>query len=179
MVVKMIVCYDSNFGIGNKNKLLYHISNDLKRFRKLTEHQIIVMGRSTYESLNKDILPNRINVVLTRDKKYKPKNSNVIVMHDIGTILNHYHSGHQDKDLIIIGGSELYSQFVHEADVIHVTEIFDYKDADSHFEINEEFDEFIPYKIETHITEDEVFYQFIDYVRNTYFKEYHELQLNK
>jgi len=128
MVIKMIVCTDLYGWIGNKGKLLYHIPEDLKRFKEITESNIIVMGRKTLESLPQQYLPHRVNVVLTSDKNYKPKNSSVIVMHSIEQILNHYNSGTQDKDLIVIGGEFLYANFYKHTDIVHLTLVEDEAD---------------------------------------------------
>lgn len=176
-MIKMIVAHDNLSGIGYKNELLFHIKKDLQRFKKLTEGHVVIMGRKTHESLPVDILPHRINVVLTRDKDYKPRNSNVIVMHDIETILNHYENGKQDKDIFIIGGSKLYDEFIEYADVVYITSIHAYKKADTYLHIYDELDkDFTPYKTETHVTEDNknIMYQFIDYVRDSELFNYHE-----
>ena len=65
--MKMIVACDENFGIGYKGNLLVHIPEDMKRFKDLTMNDIVVMGRKTLESLPKGYLPNRDNVVISRD----------------------------------------------------------------------------------------------------------------
>lgn len=176
-MIKMIVAHDNLYGIGYKNELLFHIKKDLQRFKKLTEGHIVLMGRKTYESLPVDILPHRINVVLTSDKNYKPRNSNVIVVHSIEQVLNQYKSGTQDKDIFIIGGSKLYNEFIKYADVVYITSIHAYKKADKYLYIYDDLDkDFTPYKTETHVTEDNknIMYQFIDYVRDSELFNYHE-----
>jgi len=184
-MIRLIVAHDEARGIGYKNKLLYHIKEDLQRFKRLTEGHVVVMGRKTHESLPVSILPHRVNVVLTRDKNYKPRNSNVIVMHDVETILNHYKSGKQDKDVFIIGGDSIYNAFIEHADVVHITYIHATRKADTHLGIVEDmncFEEvFTPYKIETYMTDckDKIMYQFIDYVHWRMFSKYHELQKEK
>ena len=75
----LIFAVDNNWNIGYDGDLLYKISEDLKRFRRLTEGNIIVMGRRTFESLpDKKALQNRINIVITRDKEYKAEGAMVI-----------------------------------------------------------------------------------------------------
>lgn len=118
----MIVAVSQDWAIGNDNGLLFHIPADLRRFKELTSGHHVLMGRKTYESLPVDKLPNRINTVLTRDKNY-PVPSDVFTIDSVDNVLSHYHSGVQDKDLFIIGGSTIYSQFINHADEVLLTYI--------------------------------------------------------
>lgn len=182
----MILCTDKHGALGYKNKLLYHISDDLKRFKKLTEGHIVLMGRKTLESLPHQFLPHRINVVITRDKNYKPKNSSVIVMHDFDTIINHYKSGEQDKDLIIIGGEQIYENFPEYPHVIHHTLVLDKAvKQDAKIDLDELLGiyynttsihpKYVNYTTETRFDETSgLFYQFTDYVKTDYLKEYYK-----
>lgn len=183
MTIKMIMCTDAFGALGYKGDLIYKISEDLKRFKKLTEGSIVIMGRKTLESIPNQYLPDRINVVLTTDKNYKPKNSGVIVMHDVDTVLNHYSNGEQDKDVFIIGGETLYNQFFDHVQVVHLTRVLQTSDVfDTEFEI-EEFeneDIFVKYNLETkHDNKLGLHYQFIDYVRWSHFTAYHNLENQK
>ena len=143
MVIKLIVAVDSNFGIGYKNELLFRIKEDLKRFRELTTGHFVVMGRKTYESLPK-ALPERFNVVVTRNKAYKAKEPTVVVESDIERIVSQYlNTGQQEKDLYVIGGAEIYSQFLPYADEIHITKIHKEADnVDTYFPIEEALKDF-------------------------------------
>lgn len=134
-MIKIIVATDLNNAIGYNNELLFNISEDLKRFKELTTGHFVVMGRKTYESLPKGALPKRINVVLTRDEGYDPKNPAVVVEHNINKIINHYNnSGKQQKDLWIIGGEEIYKLFLPFTDQIYLTEVFkEVKEVDVFF----------------------------------------------
>lgn len=177
MVIKMIMCTDAFGALGYKGDLIYKISDDLKRFKQLTKGSIVVMGRKTLESLPNQYLPERINVVLTSDKNYKPQNSSVIVMHDVESIINHYENGEQDKDVFVIGGSQLYTQFLHHASICHLTRVLKVAEKwDTEFEI-EVFDDeqvFVKYSLETkYDKKNDLYYQFIDYVHWSYIKEYH------
>ena len=73
-MINLIVAIDSNNGMGNEGKLLYHLPKDLKRFKEYTQGQIIIMGRKTFESLPIKPLPNRESIIITRDKEYSFKN---------------------------------------------------------------------------------------------------------
>lgn len=190
-MIKFILCTDKNGAIGYKNQLLYHISDDLKRFKELTKNQIVLMGRKTLESLPNQFLPHRINVVITRDKNYKPKNSSVIVMHDFDTIINHYQSGEQDKDLIVIGGAQIYEEFPRYPDVIYHTQVLDTNtkhDAEidmeellgTSYHTSSVHPKYVNYKTETHFDEKSgLFYQFTDYVQTSYLAEYHNTENQK
>ena len=142
-MIKLIVAVDSNYGIGYKNSLLFRIKEDLQRFRELTTGHFVVMGRKTYESLPKP-LPERINVVITRNPKYNPKDTSVIVESDIMRIVSYYlDTGQQEKDLWIIGGAEIYEQFLPFADEIHMTMIHKEADnVDTHFPIEKVLNDF-------------------------------------
>lgn len=137
-MIKLIVAVDSNYGIGYRNSLLFRVKEDLQRFRELTTGHFVIMGRKTYESLPKP-LPERTNVVITRNPKYNPKDLSVIVVSDIERILSHYlDTGQQEKDLWIIGGGDVYKQFLPHADEIHLTMIHKKaENIDTYFPIEE------------------------------------------
>ncbi|WP_341323499.1 dihydrofolate reductase [Solibacillus sp. FSL H8-0523] len=122
-MIKLIAAVDLNWGLGYNNQLLFRIEEDMKRFRKLTEGHIVVMGRRTYESLGKP-LRKRVNVVVTRNKEYKPSDSSVFVEHNINKVLKYYlGTGEQDKDLWVIGGADIYEAFIECADEIWITHV--------------------------------------------------------
>lgn len=124
-MIKMIACVDRNGALGYQNQLLYLIKEDLKRFKELTQDNIVVMGRKTYESIlekNGNPLPNRINVVLTTDKKYKDKvNEDIVVYNDIDVLINQVTNNDTDKDVYILGGEQIYKQFLPYVDTIELT----------------------------------------------------------
>lgn len=127
MSIKLIVAVSQEWGIGANNDLLFHIPDDLKRFKELTVGKgdipnLVLMGSKTYDSLPVNKLPNRTNVVLSRNSNY-PVPSDVFVVDSVETVLNHYNSGIQDRDLWVVGGSTVYSQFLPHADEVHLTYI--------------------------------------------------------
>lgn len=137
-MIKLIVAVDNNFGIGFENELLFRISKDMKRFKQSTTGHFVVMGRKTYESLP-SALPERINVVVTRNPEFNPKEPTVIVESSIDRILSHYmNTGKQDKDLWVIGGSEIYKQFLPYVDEIYLTLIHkEAEQVDTYFPMEE------------------------------------------
>ena len=82
--MKIILAVDQNWGIGKDNEMLFHLKKDLKHFKDLTTENIVIMGRSTYESIGK-ALANRDNVVLTRNRDYKLEDA--LVFHNVDDLL--------------------------------------------------------------------------------------------
>jgi dihydrofolate reductase len=112
----MISAMGLNRAIGKDNNLLWHLPSDLQHFKKLTMGQTVVMGRKTWESIGRP-LPGRMNVVLTRDRSFKPEGA--IVFHDIKPIIR---LGRSLKDeVFIIGGQNIYEQFLPYTDFIYLT----------------------------------------------------------
>ena len=105
MTITAIYCQSRNGYIGKDNKLLFNISEDLKFFKRMTEGHVVVMGRKTWESLPEKFrpLPNRTNVVLSRDKNLKL--DGVEVCNNIEDAIYRY----VDKDIFIIGGEQVYN----------------------------------------------------------------------
>ena len=118
-MISIIAAVAKNRAVGNKNKLIYWLPNDLKRFKALTTGHTIVMGRNTYESLPKGALPNRRNVVLSRTTKELP---GCDVYPTLEAALQ---SCKEDEDIYIIGGARVYEQAMAIADRLCLTEVDD------------------------------------------------------
>jgi dihydrofolate reductase len=118
-MISIIAAVARNRAIGYKNKLLYWLPNDLKRFKALTTGHTIIMGRNTYDSLPKGALPNRRNVVLSRTVKELP---GCEVFPSIDKALK---SCKADEDVYIIGGARVYKQAMPLADRLCLTEVDD------------------------------------------------------
>ncbi len=130
-IIAAISTYDR--AIGNDNELLWHISEDLKRFKKITENHPVIMGRKTFESIRKQIkgpLPNRTNIVITRDKSYLCEK--VMVVHSLEKALKKAQAI-DTTEIFIIGGAQIYEQSIHFADKLYLTLIEDRKKADAYF----------------------------------------------
>lgn len=126
--VNIIVAISGNRGIGFDNKLLYWLPNDLKRFKALTTGHTIIMGRKTFESLPKGALPNRRNIVLSRQKELKIENAEVY------STLEEALRQCEGEDCFIIGGASVYAQALPLADRLYITEVDDTtKEADTFF----------------------------------------------
>lgn len=124
-MINMIVCKNNFDYIGKDNKMLYHIPKDLAFFKRKTVNHVIIMGRKTFESLP-GLLPNREHWVITRDPSFnKTRSFNSIddVLEAIDPNIDYY----------IIGGGEIYKQFMPYADCLYITEVDDFKVGDVRF----------------------------------------------
>ena len=128
-IVTIIAAADENNAIGKDNQLIWHLSEDLKRFKSLTNGHYIIMGRKTFESFPKP-LPNRTHVVVTRQHPYKVPEG-VIVVSNLEDALD---ASREDSNPFIIGGGEIYQQAMAFADVIELTRVHhSFENADTFF----------------------------------------------
>lgn len=129
--MNLIVAVDKNWAIGKKGQLLVSIPEDQKLFRQETMGKVIVMGRKTLESLpGGQPLYGRINVVLTRNPDYRKKG--VTVFHNMEETLE-FLKQFPDDTIYIIGGAEIYEQFLPYCNTAHVTAIDYVYEADTYF----------------------------------------------
>jgi dihydrofolate reductase len=129
-ILTIIVAAGENDAIGINNKLIWHLSDDLKRFKKLTSGHHIIMGRKTFESFPKP-LPNRIHVVITRQENYRAPNG-VIVVNSLNEAIEVSKS---DDQPFIIGGGEIYKQAIPIAEKLEITRVHHNFEADTFFPI--------------------------------------------
>ena len=133
-MISLIVAIDSNRAIGNRGELLYRLSEDLRRFKSMTTGHTVLMGRKTFESLPKGALPDRRNIVLTTKSDYSAPG--IEVANNISEALA---MTSDDPEVFIIGGEEIYRQFLPLADRLHLTLVNDAaKEADAYFPLDEE-----------------------------------------
>jgi len=138
--MELIVAKNNKNSIGKDGELMWHISKDLHRFRKLTQNQIVVMGRKTYASLPNGPLKNRINVIITREPaKYSQDINNVyfVTLETCNVLLNELQLRHR-KSVFIIGGTDIYNHFYPRCCTLHITEVDDDQDGDTQFPISDE-----------------------------------------
>lgn len=124
----IIVAAAENDAIGKGNKLIWHLSDDLKRFKKLTNGHHIIMGRKTFESFPKP-LPNRTHVVITRQSDYKAPEG-VIIVNNLEDAID---ASKSDPQPFIIGGGEIYKQALNFAGKIELTRVHEGFEADTFF----------------------------------------------
>lgn len=162
MQIKMILATDLNGCIGYNNELVFKAKKDLKRFKELTTNNIVVMGSKTYESLGLKPLTNRINIVLSR----KLLDNNVHIYSDIDTMLSDIIKFYPDKTIWIIGGAEIYKQFINIVDEVHLTQFFTKSEqCDTYFRINEYIDKNFTIKDYQEHKENNLNFSFIHYGR--------------
>lgn len=130
-MINMIVATSKNNQIGIDNKLPWHIPEDLKYFRQTTSGKTVLMGRKTFESIGRP-LPNRKNIVLTRDMNFAPEG--VSVVHNLEEALEICNS---KEEIFIIGGGEIYSLFLPYADYLYITLVDKVINGDTDFPVYE------------------------------------------
>ena len=134
-MISIIAAIGKNRELGKDNKLLWHIKADMKRFKKLTQNQVVIMGQKTYQSLPKKFrpLPSRINIVVTHNpKNITDNNQSLIVIGSIDEALKKAKTF--NKEIFIIGGASIYAQTLSIADKLYLTIVEKtYPDADVFF----------------------------------------------
>ena len=128
-MLSLIVAISENNAIGKAGDLLCYLPDDLKHFKALTTGATVVMGKKTFFSLPRRPLPNRRNIVLTRDGSFTYENTEVA--HSIEELQKMLTA---DENVFIIGGGEVYRQFMPLAEELHITHIHHtWEDADTFF----------------------------------------------
>ncbi len=164
-MISIIAAISENRAIGYKNKLLYWLPNDLKRFKTLTTGHTIIMGRKTFDSLPKGALPNRRNVVISRNVKELP---GCEVFKSLETAIRTVQTTSVpglDNNIYIIGGASIYEQALPLADKLCLTIIHDTtENADAFFP---PFDDWKEEKREDYDTDEKHAYKysFVDYLK--------------
>ena len=127
--MNIIVAIAENYAIGKAGDLLCYLPDDLKHFKALTTGATVVMGKKTFFSLPRRPLPNRRNIVLTRDESFQYENTEVAhSIEHLQTMLS------DDEKVFIIGGGEVYRQFMPLAKELYITHIHHrWDDADTFF----------------------------------------------
>lgn len=128
-MLSIIVAKAKNNIIGKDNKLLWHLSDDLKRFKALTEGHTIIMGRKTFESLGR-VLPNRKHIVFSNNPDFKVNDENVEVVHSLLQIQEYIES---EEEAFVIGGAMMYNFLMPYVSKMYVTEIEKEFEGDAFF----------------------------------------------
>ncbi|RYY50511.1 MAG: dihydrofolate reductase [Chitinophagaceae bacterium] len=128
-MISLVVAAAENNAIGKNNQLLWHLPNDLRFFKNNTWGGVVVMGRKTFESVNKP-LPGRLNIVITSNKEWKA--DGVMVAHNLESAIM-LAQQENFKSVSIIGGGAIYEQAMPLADVIFMTRVHASFDADTYF----------------------------------------------
>lgn len=161
--MNLIVAVDEKWGIGKDGALLCNLPGDLKFFKEKTTGKVVVMGRSTLESLPKGKpLPNRTNIILTRRTDYEVEGATIV--HDMEELMYETNKYLSD-DVFIIGGASVYNELIESCDTLYITKIFYSFDSDVKIKNVDEMPNFkITWKSD--INEENGYkYQFIEYRR--------------
>lgn len=127
MSITMIWAMDNNHLIGKQNRLPWRIPRDMAFFREQTLGKTVVLGRKTWDSFNQKSLPQRKNIVLTRDQDFEVNDAEVV--HSLEEVL----AMAKQEEIMIIGGSEIYKLFWPYADKLLVTRIREEFEGDTYF----------------------------------------------
>ena len=127
--ISIICALSENRAIGKDNKLLWHISDDLKRFKELTIGHPIIMGRKTFESIGKP-LSGRTNIIVTRGSSYKAEGC--LVFDSLEKAIDQA-KRIDNEEIFIIGGGQIYNQAIDLADKLYLTLVEGEYEADTYF----------------------------------------------
>ena len=161
-MLSIIVAIANENVIGKDNKLIWHIPEDLKRFKKITSGHKIIMGRKTFESLG-GILPNRKHIILCNDMEMNIDDENVEILDDISKLDKYINS---DEECFVIGGATIYKLLMPYSNKMYITKINQDFEGDVYFpEIKEEIWKEISREKGLKNEENPFDYEYITYVK--------------
>ncbi len=161
-MLSIIVAIAKNNVIGKDNKLIWHLPEDLKRFKRLTTNHNIIMGRKTFESLGR-VLPNRKHIVLCNDMKLDINDENVEIMDNIDK-LKEYEEAEEEN--FVIGGATIYKLLLPKANKLYITKINQEFEGDVYFpEIDEGIWKVVETKKGIKDEKNPYDYEYVTYVR--------------
>ncbi|MCI5972798.1 MAG: dihydrofolate reductase [Anaerococcus sp.] len=164
--MKIILAVDKNWGIGKDGDMLFHIKKDLAHFKSYTLENICIMGRKTYESMG-GALPHRENIVLTRNKNYKAKDTKIFT--DYRDVLAYVRESREE--VFVIGGEKIVEIFLEYCDEAIITKIYEKKEADTflhNFDLDKDW--FISEESDI-MEENGVSFRYVTYRRKNYGKD--------
>ncbi len=159
--MNLIVAVDKNWAIGNKNKLLVSIPNDMKNFRKTTTGNVIIMGRKTLESFpQSQPLANRVNIVLTANQNYKVNGATIV--HSLDELMEELKQ-YTEQEIYVIGGESIYRQLLPYCKKAIVTKIDEAYEADTYFPNLDDMEEWQVVEESEEQTYFDICYTFVTY----------------
>lgn len=129
-MISLIVAMSQNKVIGSNNAMPWHIPGELARFKRITTGHAIIMGRKTFESIGR-VLPNRTNIIITRDSEYKVEGA--LIVNSLDEALRQAKEADGSEELFIIGGGEIFKQAMPIADKLYLTLVHKDVDGDTYF----------------------------------------------
>lgn len=137
MEIVFVVAIAENGVIGAGNAMPWRLKSDLARFKALTIGKPVIMGRKTFESLPRRPLPNRTNIVITRDAAYRANGAVVTTSAaDAGAVARGDALRRSVTQIAVIGGAEIFRQWLDRADRLEITEVHARPEGDTHFVID-------------------------------------------
>ena len=138
MKYKLIACINSAGAIGRDGNLMYNIKSDLRNFRSQTMGNVVIMGRKTFESLpNGKPLAGRVNIILTSDREYSVPvtDDDLYIVHSIADADELCEAFFSDRELFVIGGGEVYRDFLDNGmvDEMRISSVKDDAEGDTYF----------------------------------------------
>lgn len=156
-MISIIAAIDKNRALGYQNKLLVHLPEDLAHFKKITSGHPVIMGQNTYLSIGR-ALPNRVNIILSKDENFKAQDC--MVFDDLDKALEFAKS--KDEEIFFIGGASVYEQAIKLADKIYLTIIEAEYQADVWFP---NYSDFKIIKEEEYTSASGLKYKFLELIR--------------
>ena len=144
--------------IGKDQKMPWHLPAELQHFKKTTTGHAILMGRVTFDGMNRRLLPNRTSIILSNDRDYQLDDDNVLIFSRLEDVLDWYE--HQDKNLYIIGGAQVLASFEPYFDELIQTEIAAQLDGDTYFPENFDWEPYVEVAQEFHAKDEKNAYDF-------------------
>jgi dihydrofolate reductase len=130
MKVSLVVAASDNHMIGKDNQLLWHLPKDMKFFKDTTWAMPVIMGRKTFESLGKRVLPGRLNIILTKQTGLKYDHTEVVDSLEAAIAIA---AKEQYAEVFVIGGGQIYQEAMPIADTIYMTRVHTQIEGDTSF----------------------------------------------
>lgn len=165
--MNLIFAVDGNWKIGFNGQMLVEIEEDLHRFRRITEGHIVIMGRKTLEALpDQNPLPNRINILVTRNKDYKPEGFLVVnSLEDLFPLLKEVNPDRK-MEVFVTGGGTIARQLLLFCNKAYITKIFkDFRNTDTfipNLDLDDDWDVVWESEVQQ---QDDIYYRYINYER--------------
>lgn len=141
-MLSIIAAIGKNRELGKDNKLLWHISEDLKRFKNLTKNRAVIMGRKTFESIGK-LLPDRVNIIITHNFSYKIPGA--IIVDSLEKAIAKAREKSEKSEIFVIGGGQIFEQAIKIANKLYLT-IVDPPDGKTGFDADTFFPDYSDFK---------------------------------
>lgn len=130
IMISLIAAIGKNNELGKKNTLLWNMPTDMQHFRDTTRGRTVIMGQKTFESMGSKPLPNRRNIVVTKDKEFKAEG--VEISYSLEETMASF--GNTNEEVFVTGGGQIYKQTIAGADRLYITHVnAEFPDADTYF----------------------------------------------